>query len=157
MFEDESGVRRKPPVRRTWAPVGRTPVLEHGFTWQHLSVATFLCYRWDNRRHDLMFRVKPGGHDTSSLTEVLAAFGRQMGRRRFILIWDGLPAHRSAAMRAWLSVWKRCARVERLPAYAPELNPVELVWQNVKGGKLATCAPATCGRRTPRCARAWPV
>ena len=80
MFEDESGVSQKPPVRRTWSPVGRTPALEHRFSWQNLSVAAFLCYRWDNRRHDLMFRVKPGGFGTGSLTGVAAAFMRQMGR-----------------------------------------------------------------------------
>ena len=34
------------------------------------------------------------------------------------------------AQRAWLTV-------ERLPGYAPDLNPVELVWGNVKGGELA--------------------
>jgi transposase len=141
VFEDESGVSQKPPVRRTWAPRGCTPVLEHPFSWQNLSAVSFLCYRWDNRRHDMCFQIKPGSYDTSSLTGALEAFIRHMGRRRFVLVWDGLSAHRSKAMKAWLSRRGDRMRVERLPAYAPELNPVEQVWRNVKGCELANlCA-----------------
>ena len=35
--------------------------------------------------------------------------------------------------------------VERLPAYAPDLNPVEQVWGNLKGGELANLCPDTIG------------
>jgi hypothetical protein len=35
--------------------------------------------------------------------------------------------------------------VERLPAYAPDLNPVEQVWGNLKGGQLANLCPDTIG------------
>jgi transposase len=41
------------------------------------------------------------------------------------LLWDGLPAHRSRAMRAWLATQRSWLVVERLPAYATELNPTE--------------------------------
>jgi hypothetical protein len=137
VFEDESGVSQKPPVRRTWAPKGCTPVLEHPFSWQNLSAATFLCYRWDNRRHDMCFQIKPGSYNTSSLAGALGAFHKHMGRRRVLLVWDGLSAHRSKAMKAWLSRRGGWIHVERLAAYAPELNPVEQVWRNVKGCELA--------------------
>ena len=48
--------------------------------------------------------------------------------------------------RAWLTV-------ERLPAYAPELNPIEQVWGNVKTRELANiCAPDLASLRRPlRC------
>ena len=40
--------------------------------------------------------------------------------------------------------------VERLPAYAPELNPLEQVWGNVKTGELANvCAPDLISLRRP--------
>jgi putative transposase len=48
-----------------------------------------------------------------------------------VLVWDGLNTHVSRAMRelitarSWLTVFQ-------LPAYAPELNPVEPVWSNLK-------------------------
>ncbi len=53
-----------------------------------------------------------------------------------VLVWDGLSAHWSRAIRAeqdWLTL-------ERLPAYAPELNPVELLWSSLKKRELANLA-----------------
>src|SRR5215472_13337797 len=51
--------------------------------------------------------------------------------------WDGLPAHRSRRMRDYLAQQRRWLTVERLPAYAPDLNPAEPLFGNVKGGELA--------------------
>ncbi|MFD6064484.1 transposase [Rhodococcus wratislaviensis] len=42
-------------------------------------------------------------------------------------IWDGLTAHRSRAMTGWLATQRNWFHVEPLPAYAPELNPIEQV------------------------------
>ena len=42
-----------------------------------------------------------------------------------IVLWDGLPAHRSKTVKEYIEGQKAWLRVERLPAYAPELNPVE--------------------------------
>jgi transposase len=52
-------------------------------------------------------------------------------------VWDGLPAHRSRDMRAWIRTQRSWLVVERLPAYAPELNPVEGRWSSLKGVELA--------------------
>jgi transposase len=58
-------------------------------------------------------------------------------------VWDGLPAHRSTAMRAWLNTQRHWLVVERLPAYAPELNPVEGLWSSLKAVELANLATPT--------------
>ncbi|RZL77588.1 MAG: IS630 family transposase, partial [Rhodococcus sp. (in: high G+C Gram-positive bacteria)] len=60
---------------------------------------------------------------------------------KLILIWDGLMAHRSKAMTAWLATQRDWLHVERLPAYAPELNPIEQVWGNMKSTELANLCP----------------
>jgi len=57
--------------------------------------------------------------------------------------WDGLPAHRSKAMRAWLGRQRSWLVVEPLPAYAPDLNPVEALWSSLKGVELANLAADT--------------
>jgi hypothetical protein len=41
------------------------------------------------------------------------------------LRYVGLPAHRSKAMVAWIASQRDWLVVERLPAYAPELNPTK--------------------------------
>jgi transposase len=53
------------------------------------------------------------------------------------LLWDGLPAHRSTAMRAWLNTQRHWLVVEHLPAYAPELNPTEGLWSSLKAVGLS--------------------
>ena len=52
------------------------------------------------------------------------------------LIWDGLPAHRSTKVTTHIEA-QEWLTVERLPAYAPELNPVEYLWAAIKNKDLA--------------------
>lgn len=137
VFQDESGVSQKPSVRRTWAPVGQTPVLVHAFNWKRLSISGALAYRWDGKRNILFFQVRPGSYDTQSLIHFLKDLKRHLHGRKVILIWDGLPAHKSRDMVAYLEQQRAWLFVERLPGYAPELNPMETVWGNVKGRELA--------------------
>jgi transposase len=54
-----------------------------------------------------------------------------------VLLWDGLSAHWSTRMRAWLDSQHDWLTAERLPAYAPELNAVEYLWANLKDVELA--------------------
>jgi transposase len=66
-----------------------------------------------------------------------------LGGEKATLLWDGLPAHRSRAMQRFLASQRRWLVVERLPGYAPELNPVEALWANLKGVELANLAADT--------------
>jgi transposase len=141
LFQDESGVSQRPPVRRTWAPRGETPILIHAFNWKKLSVAIAVAFRWDFRRSGLFFQTRPGSYNDVTLIEFLTDLKREFRRHRVVLVWDGLPSHKSASMRAYLGAQRSRLTVERLPGYAPDLNPVELVWGNVKGCELANlCA-----------------
>jgi hypothetical protein len=56
---------------------------------------------------------------------------------KVVLLWDGLSAHWSTKMRAWLDSQRDWLCAERLPAYAPELDPVEYLWANLKDLELA--------------------
>jgi transposase len=151
VFEDESGVSQLPVVRRTWAPRGQTPVLTHtGGSWQRLSVAGALAFRWDGRRTRFYFQTCAGTYSAGLLIRFLRHLKRHFRGCRVILIWDGLGAHRSRPMRAYLAEQRRWLHVERLPGYAPDLNPIEQVWGNVKGRELANvCAPDLPALRRP--------
>jgi transposase len=70
------------------------------------------------------------------------ALKRHFRGQRIILLWDGFGAHTSRRMRAYVAGQRAWLTVGRLPAYAPELNPVEPLWGNVKTRELANhCAP----------------
>ena len=76
-----------------------------------------------------------------TLIEFLTDLKREFRGQRLTLVWDGLPSHRSGLMQAYLHAQRSWLTVERLPGYAPDLNPAELVWGNVKGRELANlCA-----------------
>jgi DDE superfamily endonuclease len=136
VFLDETALSLTPNVRRTWAPRGRPPVLVHPFNWKKASMAAGLCYGVRGGAQ-LCFHVTPGNYDTDTLIQVLDQLRRFLGGEKATLLWDGLPAHRSNAMRSWLVTQRSWLVVERLPAYAPELNPVEGLWSSLKAVDLA--------------------
>ena len=65
------------------------------------------------------------------------------GRREGGAAVGRLPAHRSSAMRDWLHTQRSWLVTERLPAYAPDLNPVEGLWSSLKAVELANLSPPT--------------
>jgi DDE superfamily endonuclease len=103
---------------------------------KRLSMAAVCCYRPDGTDARLALHLREGAYDSDQLIGVVGALRRLLGGGwPMILVWDNLPAHTSLAMRAWL-------QVEYLPAYAPDLDPVEGLWANLKGVELANRA---CG------------
>lgn len=137
-FEDEAGFTQKPPRGRTWGRRGRTPVVTvSGRRSGRLSVAgmiamrpgsrTRLCHRLRTHRAGNGSRRSMGERDFITLIDGV----HQLVKAPIVLVWDRLNTHVSLAMREliaereWLTVFL-------LPAYSPDLNPVEWVWAHVK-------------------------
>jgi DDE superfamily endonuclease len=118
-------------VRRTWAPRGRPPTLTHPFNWKKASMAAALCYGVRGGGAQLAFHVRAGSYDTDSLIAVLRELRRFLGDEK------------ATAMRAWIRTQRSWLVVERLPAYAPDLNPVEGLWSNLKAIELANLTSPT--------------
>jgi DDE superfamily endonuclease len=117
--------------------------LTHRFNWKKASMAAALCYGVRGGGAQLAFHVTAGNYNTDTLIEVLGELRRFLGGEKATLLWDGLPAHRSNAMRAWLNTQRSWLVVERLPAYAPELNPTEGLWSSLKAVELANLTGPT--------------
>ena len=131
---DESGLSERPTRVRTWAPKGETPALQYHFNWKQLSVIAGITI------HRFYFRLFPGTIKGPQLIAFLAALYKTIGRK-LLVIWDGLAAHRSRLVRAYVETLRGAIQLERLPAYAPELNPVEYIWGYLKQHALANfCA-----------------
>ena len=112
-------------------------MLAHAFNWKKLSICSAVAYRWDGRRSQLFFRIVPDSYTDEKLISFLRELRKEFRRRRLILVWDGLPSHRSRRMQEYLRQQHNRLTVVRLPAYAPDLNPVEFVWGNIQGKELA--------------------
>ena len=140
---DSYGFSLLPAVRATWAPRGETPVLHHHFAWTRLSMSGALAYRPDGSEAALVFQFRSGAYNDVSLIEFLEEFHTHFADESITLIWDGLPSHRSKRMKAWIATQRSWLVVEQLPGYAHELNPMELVWGNLKNTELANLCPET--------------
>jgi transposase len=143
VFWDESGASLLPVTRRTWAPRGVTPVIRHHFKWKRCSMAAALCYGSRGGGAAVAFHHQLDADNTDSLIGALGELRRALGGQKATLLWDGLPAHRSKAMAAWLRRQRSWLVVEPLPGYAPDLNPVEALWASLKGVELANLAADT--------------
>jgi transposase len=140
VFWDEGGASLLPVTRRTWAPRGHTPLIRHHFKWTRTSMAAGPCYGSRGGGAQVAFHHQVGAYDTDSLIDALEGLRRWLGGQKATLVWDGLPAHRSKVMGAWLRRQRSWLVVEPLPAYAPELNPVEPLWASLKAVELANLA-----------------
>ena len=128
----------RPTVRRTWAPAGQTPICRCWDRRDRLSAISAITVSPKRHRLDLCFRIM--GHNVR--TEDFERFGVALLRRpgSLILVLDRYQVHRSAAKRL-LRRFPRRLSVEWLPAYAPDLNPAEQVWNRAKYTDLPNFVP----------------
>jgi hypothetical protein len=132
---DESGFMLQPLVRRTWAERGKTPILDQWDRRDRLSVITALVLSPKRRRIRMVFRLLDHNAKAEDFIWFLNDLRKELGRKIWV-VWDNLGAHRKAenSLRAFRCPW---VHFERLPPYAPQLNPVEHVWTTAKWGALA--------------------
>jgi transposase len=127
VFCDQSGFYLLPTVVRTYAPVGKTPILREHLTRDHLSAMSGITLEGKLYmiEQDRAFK----GEDVVRFLEHLM---RQIPEK-LLVVWDGSPIHRSRAVKDFLANGAaRRLRLEQLPGYAPDLNPDEGIWKHLK-------------------------
>jgi len=130
VFVDESGFYLLPGAVRTYAPRGQTPILKSR-PWEHLSVISAITHQGK-----LFTWTQEEAFTGADIVRFLKHLLHHL-EGNLLLIWDGLPAHRSQAVKDFLSqgATKRL-HLEQLPGYAPDLNPDEGVWNYLKNVEL---------------------
>lgn len=129
----------QPLVRRTWAPRGKTPVMYSWDRHDRLSAVAAITVAPKRRRLGLYFDIYPRNITADHIVPFLVWLQRQL-RRPLLVILDRLNAHRKAA-RILAERHPRPFSFAWLPPYAPELNPVEALWNHTKYGDLANYIP----------------
>ena len=132
LYVDESGFYLLPHVSRTWAPRGQTPVIEEKAGKEHMSVIAAMAPNG---------RLYVSGQNKSYNGEAVVGFleylCRKYRRKNLIIIWqgrlaDGATIHRCHEVKDFLARKKGRVHLVALPGYSPELNPVELLWSQLK-------------------------
>jgi transposase len=130
----------RPCRKRTWAPRGRTPIQHAWDRHDRLSAIGALTLAPRHGHIGMYWNLQPGnihGPDVASFLKHV----HQHLRKDLILVWDRYQVHHAAKRQlcdlldvAWL-------RIEWLPPYAPDLNPVEAIWNHTKCVDLADFIP----------------
>ena len=127
MYSDECGVYLLPFVRATWAPKGKTPCLREQCGYDHLSIIGGI-----SPHGNLIYWCRKCSFDGNATADFLAFLSYCYRKHRLLVIWDGAKIHQSEAVKSFLADKPGNIHLERLPAYSPELNPIELVWAYLK-------------------------
>jgi transposase len=117
VFADESGFYLLPGLVRTYAPEAHTPVIREKQTRDHLSVMGGMTPA--GKVYTLTRQETLNGLHTVEFLVHL----RNVAGPRLLVIWDGSPIHRRAAVTEYVAGTRGQVWVEALPGYAPDLNP----------------------------------
>jgi transposase len=127
VFCDQSGFYLLPMVVRTYAPVGKRPILHEHLSRDHLSTMSGITL--EGKLYMLEQERAFKGED---VVRFLKHLMRQIPGK-LLVIWDGSPIHRGQAVKEYLAGGAASrVRLEQLPGYAPDLNPDEGVWKYLK-------------------------
>jgi transposase len=114
-------------VVRTYAPVGQTPILHEHLSRDHLSVISAITLEGK-----LFMMEQQRSFKSQDVVRFLRHLLGQIPGK-LLIIWDGSPIHSGRAVKDFLSSGaSRRLKLERLPGYAPDLNPDEGVWKHLK-------------------------
>ncbi len=130
-FLDEMGVQLLPSVEKTYAPIGQTPILRAPLARKHISVIGAL---------GLSGKLYTHGQPNAFNGETVLEFVKKLATRvsgPLTLVWDNAKIHKTKKLKEYLASEEgKTISIKYLPAYAPELNPIESVWHHIKNVQL---------------------
>ncbi len=129
-----------PAVRKTWSPVGQTPIVWHRYAHDRISAISGIAVS-PKRFHCALYCQL---YEDNIQGDEVAAFLRELLRQipgHLIVLLDNGKIHRAEPVHDLLARTSRL-HLEPFPPYAPELNPDEGVWNHLKS-RLANGRPDT--------------
>ena len=127
---DETGLRSDHAVGRTYGIKGQTPVIP--ITGQRFGCSMMSAI---TNRGQLQFMVFKHKFNADVFKDFLSRLVRQSEGKIYLIV-DRHPVHRSAQVKNWLNVHREKIHMYFLPGYSPELNPDELLNQDIKSNAL---------------------
>jgi transposase len=134
---DEMGLRSDHAVGRSFSKKGKTPVIQG--TGQRFGCSMISAITNRGRLNFMVFKVR---FRHVVFLDFLKRIVKQAKKKVFMIV-DGHPVHRSRKVKKWLAKNERSIRLFFLPGYSPELNPDEVLNQDVKSNAVGRCRPRT--------------
>ena len=130
-FEDEAGLRTDHHAGTTWGAAGQTPVVVKTGERKSISMVSAI-----SPRGELRFRVQEGSMTADRFIDFLKALLESVPGKVFLIV-DGHPVHKAKKVKEFIeNEADGLLEMFFLPAYSPDLNPDEWVWNNVKNNRV---------------------
>ena len=143
VFQDEARFGRLSDPRRCWAPVPLRPLvpvaLVREYTYAYAAVSP--------HDGDLIWMLS-AKMDTLHMSAFLDHVSRSYPDEFVLMVLDGAPSHRSHELRVPMNM-----ALIRLPAYSPELNPAERLWEELREKEFANRVFDSLGAAIAQAAR----
>jgi transposase len=149
-FEDEAGIRSDFHAGTTWGKKGETPVVSTTGARFGINMISAV-----SPRGLLRFMVVQGRVNAEVMCQFIDRLMKGATRQVFLIL-DGHPTHKARKFRSQVESYKGRLRVFYLPAYAPQLNPDEHVWNEVKNhgvGRMRISGPDQLKTQVVGCLR----
>jgi transposase len=132
-----------PLVRRTYAPRGKTPIQKCWSRHDRISAISAITISPRRNRLGLYFKLLDDNRNAKAkdIVDFLRLLDRHI-QRPLSVIWDRINIHDAAKLVKEFLLRHKRIKTYKLPAYAPDLNPDEGVWNHTKYARLANFAPA---------------
>ena len=137
LFQDESGMQSRPNVRKTWSKRGKRPVMKVKEKRDRISISSAVT-----PDGDLYFMIKDGSFNGDDIILFLDQLLSEL-QGFLYLFWDNITIHRSSNVKEFLGAHNDRLITRRIPAYSPELNPDEFVWNAMKYQELPNFCPTS--------------
>lgn len=123
---DEASIRSDDPLQRTWGEKGKTPVVKTSGQRQSINAISAL-----SNKGGFWYHIYKGKFSADKCVE---CFQRLLKNRKspIILIVDGHPVHKSKKVMEYIESLEGRLEIAFLPPYSPDLNPDELVWNQMR-------------------------
>jgi len=146
-FQDEARVGQKGSLEYIWAPIGSRPPMVRDDRHDSFYLFGAVCHA----RTVGAAIIMPGAN-TEAMNEHLKEISTQVAPgAHAILVCDGAGWHRSGKrLRVPANI-----TLLRLPPYSPELNPMENIWDYLRGNKLSACVWNAYEDIVSACKDAW--
>ncbi len=125
-FSDEAGFHATAQYGSTWAPKGETPIIKTSGKREKVNVISAI-----NNKGKLRFMLYEKSFNSTIFIEFLKRIMHKQ-KTPISLIVDGHKSHFTQPVKDYIASKKGMLKLYQLPAYSPELNPDELVWNNAK-------------------------
>lgn len=140
-FSDESGFLLAPLARRSLARKAHTPLLRQRASQRDkVSVAALLTLSPVRGHISLYYQTYPDAYVDNQLYGHLLRNLLGQVRGNLVLLHDGGTMHKGPPIQAVQADFPRLS-LHPFPPYAPELNPTEYVWTDLKSHRLANFVP----------------